>query len=89
MWWGEFTLPHSSESTSNLCICSIFLSVHLSKVLAAVVPQSKSTELCCSAAVVSRGKSIEIEAQRRHFIMTRGVFVTGHFRSMLFVRKNL
>ena len=43
-----------------ICVCWIFQSVHRSNVSAAVVPQSKSTELCSSAAVVSQGKSTEL-----------------------------
>ena len=42
-----------AEGLLSICVCWIFQNVHLSKVSAAVVPQSKSTKLCtCSLAVV-------------------------------------
>ena len=67
-------LLHSryDNATPNLCGCSVhywvscaidkggFLRLHASFSLAAVVPQSKFTELRSSAAVVSQSKSTEI-----------------------------
>ena len=49
-----------AEGLLSICVCWIFQNVHLSKVSAAVVPQSKSTELCSSAAVVPQSKSTEL-----------------------------
>ena len=43
-----------AEGLLSICVCWIFQNVHLSKVSAAVVLQSKSTELCSSAAVVPK-----------------------------------
>ena len=56
----------------------IFQSVHLSKVSAAVVPQSKSTKLCSLAVVVPQSKYPRCKAQRchSHFIMTCDTFGT-------------
>ena len=50
---------------------------------AAVVPQSKSTELCSSAAVVPQSKSTELcIARRRHWIMTCDTFGTGQTNTL-------
>ena len=45
--------------------------------LAAVVPQSKSTKLCSLAAVVPQSKSNEMWSSGRYFIMTCDIFGTG------------
>ena len=49
-----------AEGLLSICVCWISQNVHLSKVSAAIVPQSKSTELCSSAAVVPQSKSTEM-----------------------------
>ena len=55
-----FIFQEFAECLLSICVCWIFQNVHLSKVSAAVVPQSKSTELCSSAAVVPQSKSTEL-----------------------------
>ena len=49
-----------AEGLLSICVCWIFQNVHVSKVSAAVVPQTKSTELGSSAAVVPQSKSTEL-----------------------------
>ena len=81
-----------AEGLLSICVCWIFQNVHLSKVSAAVVPQSKSTELCSSAAVVPQSKSTEMWSSAAPFHHDLWYFrhrTNEHFRSMLFIRKNL
>ena len=62
---------------------------------ASVMPQSKSTELCSSAAVIPQIKSTEmwsLEAPFHHDLWMLWYFqhwTNEHFRSMLFIRKNV
>ena len=49
-----------AEGLLSIGVCRIFQNVHVSKVSAAVVPQTKSTELGSSAAVVPQSKSTEL-----------------------------
>ena len=49
-----------AEGLLSICVCWIFQNVHVSKVSAAVVPQTKSTELGSSAAVVPQSRSTEL-----------------------------
>ena len=51
-------------------------STELCSSAAVVRPQSKFTELCSSSAVVSQVKSTDGEVQRRHLIMTCDIFGT-------------
>ena len=82
-----------AEGLLSICVCWIFQNVHLSKVSAAVVPQSKSTELCSSAAVVPQSKSTEMlssaAAPFHHDLWYFWHRTNEHFGSMLFIRKNL
>ena len=81
-----------AEGLLSICVCWIFQNVHLSKVSAAVVPRSKSTELCSSAAVVPQSKSTEMWSSAAPFHHDLWYFrhrTNEHFRSMLFIRKNL
>ena len=80
-----------SEGLLSSCVCWIFQSVHLSKVSAAVVPQSKSTDLCSSAAFDSQSKSTEMwsSAAPFHHDFSARDKQCKHFRSMLFIRKSL
>ena len=81
-----------AEGLLSICVCWIFQSVHLSKVSAAVVPQSKSTDLCSSAAFVSQSKSTEMwssAAPFHHDLWYFQHWANEHFRSLLFIRKNL
>ena len=66
-----------AEGLLSICVCWIFQNVHLSKVSAAVVPQSKSTEMWSSAAPF------------HHDLWYFRHRTNEHFRSMLFIRKNL
>ena len=68
----EFT-----EGLLSVCFCWIFQNVHLSKVSAAVAPQSKSTEMWSSAAPFHN----DLWYFRHR--------TNQHFGSMLFIRKNL
>ena len=82
-----------AEGLLSICVGWIFQNVHLSKVSAAVVPQSKSfTELCSSAAVVPQSKSTETWSSAAPFHHALWYFrhrTNKNFRSMLFIRKNL
>ena len=66
-----------AEGLISICVGWIFQNVHLSKVSAAVVPQSKSTEMWSSAAPF------------HHDLWYFRHRTNEHFRSMLFVRKSL
>ena len=66
-----------AEGLLSICVCWIFQNVHLSKVSAAVVPQSKSTEMWSSAAPFD------------HDLWYFRHRTNEHFNSMLFIRKNL
>ena len=79
-----------AEGLLSICVCWIFQNVHLSKVSAAVVPQSKSTELCSSAAVVPQSKSTEMWSSAAPFHRDLWYFrlrTNEHFTSMLFIGK--
>ena len=81
-----------AEGLLSICVCWIFQSVHLSKVSAAVVPQSKSTDLCSSAAFVSQSKSTEMwssAAPFHHDLWYFQHWTNERFRYLLFIRKNL
>ena len=81
-----------SEGLLSICVRWIFRNVHLSNVSAAVVPQSKSTELCSSAAVVLQSKSVKMWSSAVPSHHDLGYFrhrTKEHFRSMLFIRKKL
>ena len=87
-----YIFQQSAEGLLWICVCWIFQSVHLSKVPAAVGSQSKSTELCSSAAVVPQSKSTEMWSSAAPFHHNLWYFwhrTNDHFRSMLFIRKNL
>ena len=81
-----------SEGLLSICVRWIFRNVHLSNVSAAVVPQSKSTELCSSAAVLLQSKSVKMWSSAVPSHHDLGYFrhrTKEHFRSMLFIRKKL
>ena len=81
-----------AEGLLSICVGWIFQNVHLSKVSAAVVPQSKSTELCSSAAVVPQSKSTEMWSSAAPFHHDLWYFrhrTNEHFKSTLFILKNL
>ena len=66
-----------AEGLLSICVGWIFQNVHLSKISAAVVPQSKSTEMWSLAAPF------------HHDLWYFRQRTNEHFRSMLFIRKNL
>ena len=85
----------SSLSLRNVCDSWCMHQTGFSS--AAVMPQSKFTELCSSATVVSQSKSTELcsraavvpqsnlprsEAWRRHLIMTCDIFGTGQTNTL-------
>ena len=80
----------SSLSLENVCDSWCMHQTGFSS--AAVVPQSKFTELCSSAAVVPQSKSTEMWSSAAPFHHDLWYFrhrTNEHFRSMLFVRKSL
>ena len=66
-----------AEGLLSICVCWIFQSVHRSNVPATVVPQSKFIEMRSSAAPF------------HHDMWYFRHRTNEHFRSMLFIRKNL
>ena len=79
----------SSLSLENVCDYWCMHQTEISS--AAVVPQSKFTELCSSAAVVSQSKSNEMWSSAAPFDHELWYFrhlTNEHFNSMLFIRKN-
>ena len=80
----------SSLSLENVCDSWCMHQTGFSS--AAVVPQSKFTELCSSAAVVPQSKSTEMWSSAAPFDHDLWYFryrTNEHFNSMLFIRKNL
>ena len=88
---------HCLWKISRLNICDYWCMHQTGFSSAAVMPQSKFTELCCSAAVLSQSKFTSCvarqplchkvnlsrcEARRRHLTMTCDIFSTGQTNTL-------
>ena len=67
-----------AEGLLSIGVCRIFQNVHVSKVSAAVVPQSKSVQSCVARRPLYHKVNLpRCEARRLRFIMTCDIFGTG------------